>query len=95
MKVQILKEDKDYLEIKLDGEDLGLASIVAAQLVSSGEASFAHATLDHPITANPVLRIRDKTNRKELVAAAASKAAKELAAIVPQKEAKETKKKKQ
>ena len=84
MNVQIIKEDKDFLEVKLAGEDLGLANMVAQELVSSGAAEFAYAALDHPITANPVIRVRAKDGQKEIAKAAAACAKKLDALLVPQ-----------
>jgi len=81
MNVQIIKEEKDFLEVKLAGEDLGLANMVAQELVSSGAAEFAYAALDHPITANPVIRVRAKDGQKAIAKAAAA-CAKKLEALV-------------
>jgi DNA-directed RNA polymerase subunit L len=85
MNVQIVKEEKDFVEVKLSGEDLGLANLVAQELVSSGAAEFAYASLDHPITANPVLRVRAKDAKKEIARAAAAVAKKLDALSVPAK----------
>ena len=80
MNVQIIKEEKDFVEVKLVGEDLGLANMVAQELVSSGAAEFAYAALDHPITTNPVIRVRGKDGQKAIAKAAAA-CAKKLDAL--------------
>ena len=80
MNVQIIKEEKDFLEVKLAGEDLGLANMVAQELISSGSAEFAYAALDHPITTNPVIRVRAKDGQKAIAKAAAA-CAKKLEAL--------------
>jgi DNA-directed RNA polymerase subunit L len=76
MNVEIIKEEKDFIEVRLKGEDLGLANMVAQELVSTGAAEFAYAALDHPITANPVLRVRAKDAKKEIAKASAAVAKK-------------------
>lgn len=85
MKVLVATADKekDCLEITLEGEDLGLANLVAGELVSNGSVQFAHAALDHPITANPVIRVKAKDAKKELVGKAAEKIAKQFAELLP------------
>ncbi|MFA5246997.1 MAG: RpoL/Rpb11 RNA polymerase subunit family protein [Candidatus Micrarchaeia archaeon] len=80
MNVQIIKEEKDFIEVKLVGEDLGLANMVAQELISTGAAEFAYAALDHPITTNPVIRVRGKDAKKEIAKAAAA-CAKKLDAL--------------
>jgi DNA-directed RNA polymerase subunit L len=81
MNVEIIKEEKDFIEVRLKAEDLGLANMVAQELVSTGAAEFAYAALDHPITTNPVLRVRAKDAKKEIAKAAAA-VAKKLDALV-------------
>jgi len=88
MNVQIIREDKDFVEVKLAGEDLGLANMVAQELVSSGAAEFAYASLDHPITANPVIRVRAKDAKKEIAKAAAAVARKLDSLSVPSSKSK-------
>ena len=80
MNVEILKDEKDYVEIKLNGEDLGMVNLIAHELVSTGAATFAAASLDHPITANPVLRVRGKDPKKE-IAKSAERLAKKLSEL--------------
>ncbi len=80
MNVEILKDEKDYVEIRFPGEDLGMANLIAHDLVSTGAATFAAASLDHPITANPVLRVRGKDPKKE-IAKSAERLAKKLSEL--------------
>ena len=82
MKLTFVKEEKDYVEVRLDGEDLGLVNMVAMELVNTNSAAFADASLDHPITANPVLRVRGKDAKKE-IAKAAESIAKRIEAVMP------------
>jgi len=66
MNVKVLSKEKEYLELKLEGEDEGFANWLAHKLLEGKSATFASGTVDHPITANPVLRIRAKDAKKEM-----------------------------
>jgi DNA-directed RNA polymerase subunit L len=66
MNVKVLSKDKEQLELRLDGEDEGFASWIAQKVLEGRGASYASGAADHPITANPVLRLRAKDAKKEL-----------------------------
>lgn len=66
MNVKVLSKEKEYIELKLEGEDEGLTNWIASKVLEGKGASFASGISDHPITANPVLRIRAKDAKKEL-----------------------------
>lgn len=66
MNVKVLSKDKEYLELKLEGEDEGFSNWLVHKMLESKSVSFASGLSDHSITANPVLKIRAKDAKKEL-----------------------------
>lgn len=66
MNVKVVSKEKEYLELRLEGEDEGLANWIAHKILEGKGATSASGVSDHPITANPVLRIRAKDAKKEL-----------------------------
>ena len=80
MTVEVLKEDGDFLEVLLQGEDLGLANRIVEELLQNKSVSFAAAKLDHPIKGNPIITVKSKDAKKELSKAVAS-VAKDLQGI--------------
>lgn len=60
MEIEIRKNEKDYLELELKGEDFGFGQTIKELLFEDKDVEFAACRLDHPITANPVLMIRTK-----------------------------------
>jgi len=80
LKIEVLKDEKDYLEVMLPGEDLGFANFIVEQLLKSGGV-FAAASVDHPIKGNPVIRIKGKDPKKSL-SKAVDAAKKELSSAV-------------
>ncbi|MFQ5405707.1 MAG: RpoL/Rpb11 RNA polymerase subunit family protein [Candidatus Micrarchaeia archaeon] len=66
MNVETLKDEEGFLEVKLSGEDLGVASLVVERLLHNKSVAFAGAKLDHPIKGNPVITVKAKNAKKEL-----------------------------
>ena len=60
MEIEIIKNDKEYLEIGLKGEDCGLPNTLKEILLEDSKVEFAAFRLDHPQVASPVLVIRTK-----------------------------------
>ena len=60
MEIEIKKNEKDYLEIEIKGEDFGFASTIKELLFEDKDIEFAAVRMDHPQAANPVLMIRTK-----------------------------------
>lgn len=60
MEIVTKKNEKDYLEIELKGEDYGFAQSVKELLLEDKDVEFAACRLDHPQAASPVLMIRTK-----------------------------------
>jgi DNA-directed RNA polymerase subunit L len=49
--------------------DLGFANWLVARLLEDKDVSFAAADYDHPLTANPVLRVKAEDAKKSLLKA--------------------------
>ncbi len=60
MELEIKKNEKDYLEIEIKGEDLGFAQTIKELLFEDKDVEFAACRMDHPQAANPVLMIRTR-----------------------------------
>jgi len=58
MEIQIIKNEKEYLEIALRGEDQGITNALTEILLEDKSVEFAAYKLDHPLAASPVLMIR-------------------------------------
>jgi DNA-directed RNA polymerase subunit L len=64
-----LASEKDYLEILFEKEDQGFVNLVAEKLLESKNVSFAASLPDHPLTKNPVLKVKGKNLEKEIAKA--------------------------
>lgn len=60
MELEIKKNEKDYLELEIKGEDYGFANSLKDLLFEDKDVEFAACRRDHPQAANPVLMIRTK-----------------------------------
>lgn len=60
MDIEILKNEKDYVEISIKGEDIGFINAIKELLFDDADVEFAAYRLDHPIVASPVLMVRMK-----------------------------------
>ncbi len=60
MELEIVKSEKEYLEIVLKGEDYGFATSIKEILLEDEDVEFAACRMDHPQNAAPVLMIRTK-----------------------------------
>ena len=58
MEINIIKSEKDYLEVEIKGEDIGLPNMLKELLLDDGKVEFAAYRMDHPQAASPVLMIR-------------------------------------
>lgn len=58
MDIEVIKNEKDYLEIVLKGEEYGLANMLKEMLLEDEKVEFAAFRMDHPQAASPVLMIR-------------------------------------
>jgi DNA-directed RNA polymerase subunit L len=60
MEIEIIKNEKDYLELTLKGEEYGIANMLKELLLDDEKVEFAAYRMDHPVIASPVLVIRTK-----------------------------------
>jgi DNA-directed RNA polymerase subunit L len=60
MELEIIKNEKDYLEVVLKGEDAGFANSLKELLLEDKDVEFAAYRMDHPMIASPVLIVRTK-----------------------------------
>ncbi|MEM2137997.1 MAG: DNA-directed RNA polymerase subunit L [Candidatus Anstonellaceae archaeon] len=60
MEIEVIKNEKDYLEIALKGEDVGFVNALKEFLLADDDVEFAAYRLDHPLVASPVLMVRTK-----------------------------------
>ena len=58
MEIEVVKNEKDYLEVTLKGEEYGMANMLKELLLEDENVEFAAYRLDHPVVASPVLMIR-------------------------------------
>jgi DNA-directed RNA polymerase subunit L len=60
MDIEILKNEKDYVEVAIKGEDIGFINAITELLFEDADVEFAAYRLDHPIVGAPVLMVRMK-----------------------------------
>jgi DNA-directed RNA polymerase subunit L len=58
MEIQVIKNEKEYLEIAIKGEEYGLVNALKEILLEDKSVEFAAYRMDHPLVASPVLMIR-------------------------------------
>ena len=64
--LKVAADEKDYLELFLESEDVGFTNLLAEKLLSDKDVSFASSAYDHPLKGNAVLKIKGKNPRKHL-----------------------------
>jgi len=60
MEIEVVKSEKEYLELVIKDDDYGLANALKEILLESGDVEFAAYRMDHPQASFPVLMIRMK-----------------------------------
>jgi len=58
MEIEVIKNEKDYLEIAIKGEEYSLVNMLKELLLEDSKVEFAAFRMDHPQIANPVLMVR-------------------------------------
>ncbi len=58
MEIEVIKNEKDYLEIAIKGEEYGLVNMLKELLLEDDKVEFAAFRMDHPQAADPVLMLR-------------------------------------
>ena len=64
--IKVVADEKDYLELHLEREDVGFTNLLVEKLLKDKDVSFAASAYDHPLRGNPVLKIKGKNPRKHL-----------------------------
>ena len=67
MEVQIIKEDKDLIEIKVIGEGHTLCNVLRDELCTLEDTSFASYNLKHPLVSSPILALKVKKGKPRKV----------------------------
>jgi DNA-directed RNA polymerase subunit L len=58
MDIEVVKNEKEYIEIALKGEEAGIANALVEILLEEKGVEFAAYRLDHPQVGSPVLMVR-------------------------------------
>lgn len=68
MKLNILKDEKNHLEFKIENERHAFPSLLKAKLLEDNEVTFAAYTLEHPTESSCkfVLKTKSKAPKKVL-----------------------------
>jgi DNA-directed RNA polymerase subunit L len=71
MEITILNEDKENLEIEIEGEDHTLCNALRSELWNQ-EVDVAAYKIEHPLVGEPVLFVSGKSPRAKLIKASDS-----------------------
>ena len=63
MEVNVLKEDKELIELEITGEDHTLCNIIRDELWNEEDTSFASYNLKHALISEPILTIKTKKGK--------------------------------
>ncbi len=67
MEVQLLKEDKDLIELKIIGEGHTLCNVLRNELWNAEDTSFVSYNLKHPLVSFPVFSLKTKKGKPRKV----------------------------
>jgi len=71
MDVEVVKDEKDLIEIKFIGENRAISNLIASQLLEDG-VDFAGVREEHPLITNTILVVKGKTVLKAVGRAVSS-----------------------
>ncbi|MCX6769328.1 MAG: DNA-directed RNA polymerase subunit L [Candidatus Micrarchaeota archaeon] len=60
MDIEIVKSEKNYVEIQVLGDDYGVAAAIKELLLDDKDVEFAAYRVDHPQIGKPILMVRTK-----------------------------------
>ena len=66
MEAKFLTKEKDLVEVQVNDCDEGMMRLIVGKLSADKKVGFIAVTLDHPLTSNPVLRVK-AANAKEAI----------------------------
>ena len=69
MKVNVLKEDKNLIELELEGETATIANLIRKELWNNKETEIATYNLKHPQVSHPILAVKAKSKPKKVIQA--------------------------
>lgn len=78
MKVTVLKEEKDFIELELAGETHTLANFIRNELWDNKETEIASYNIKHPQISQPILAIKAKSKPKKVLQATIEDAKKKV-----------------
>ena len=67
MEVKILQEDKDVIELELEGETHTLTNLIRKELWNNKNTVFASYNLKHPLVSHPILKVQTKSKPKKVI----------------------------
>lgn len=67
MKVNVLKEEKDFIELELAGETHTLVNFIRKELWSHKDTEIASYNIKHPQVSQPILAIKAKSKPKKVL----------------------------
>ena len=67
MEIQILKEDKDLIELKIIGEGHTLCNVLRDEATTLEDTSFVSYNLKHPLVSSPILALKTKKGKPRKV----------------------------
>ncbi len=67
MKLRILKKTKNEFKIEVDGEGHTFCNVVQKALLKMPRVDLAGYDIPHPLTANPVIYLRTKSQSKPAI----------------------------
>lgn len=65
LKVKVLKKEKNFLELMLEGEEHSFPNLLRETLLEDEDVEFASYVIDHPQLGNPRLIVRTKKKTPE------------------------------
>jgi len=72
MKVNILKDEKDYMEVEIKGEDHTLGNMVRKELWKVSGTKEASYVIKHPLVSSMIFSVRSSSKPKKVFHAANS-----------------------
>ena len=65
MKLRVIKKDKNFLEVVLEGEEHSFPNLLRETLLEDDDVEFASYVIEHPQLGNPKIIVRTKGKTPE------------------------------
>jgi len=69
MEINVLKDDKDFLEIEIKGEGHTLCNLLRKQISNEENTKFSSYQIKHPLVSQPILNVKADNPRKAVLRA--------------------------